>query len=510
MNTILNVYFNNELVQGLFNLSLIFVIMVILIYLILGKKKNKHEVVHPQFGKYTKQMPNILSYLRFPLAIWMFSTFYFESLHKPLFAFTFHLSFALICLFDSLDGQFARKWQAITEDGKSLDPAADKWVTFWLVVTAFLFEHFYWWALIIIISREVISIIQRHLLKKKGIDVSARWLGKIKTGVQFTVLYIILLRSDKLTGTIFIDKVARLLPENMILWGVILLCFCTIISLFPFFQSFSYVNDYTQSQKEESNKPWYIIILPNLLTVGNYLCGITAVFFSISFVSVEYRSFVVLFWILAAALCDAFDGPLSRKLESYSEFGACLDSSTDLSTFGLATAIIIFLRFSTINGGGFSFLGLFLALIYFIFVHLRLARFTNRLNEKTDKSQKGDFLGLPSPSASAAVLVLFTFSSNIIFLSISIIIISLLMYSKIDLISHSNSFKYPFYKYLLIPALLIGFIMLIALIFQQPFVSSHFAKELKVYFNICSWILFIPVILYLADGVRRTYLIKKI
>jgi len=510
MDVINNLYFGNELFQGFFNLSLIFGTMIVLIHLILGKKRHKNEVVHPQFGRYTKQMPNFLSYLRFPLAIWMFATFYFDSLHKPVFAFSFHLSFALICLFDSLDGQFARKWQAITEDGKSLDPAADKWVTFWLVITAFMFESFYWWALIIIIAREVISIIQRNLLKKKGIDVSARWLGKIKTGVQFTVLYIILLRSNILTGTIFLDKVARVFPENMILWGIILLCFCTIISLFPFFQSFSYVNDYTQSQKEESNKPWYIIIWPNLLTVGNYLCGITAVFFSIPFVAVEHRSFVILFWILAAALCDAFDGPLSRKLESYSEFGACLDSSTDLSTFGLATAIIIFLRFVHIQGGDFSLLGLFLASVYFIFVHLRLARFTLRLNEKTDKSQKGDFLGLPSPSASASVLVLFTFSSNIIFLSIAIIIISLLMYSKIDLISHSNSFKHPFYKYLLIPSLLIGFFMLIALIFQQPFVSTHFSKELKVYFNICSWILFIPVILYLADGIRRTYFVKTI
>jgi CDP-diacylglycerol--serine O-phosphatidyltransferase len=247
-------------------------------------------------------------------------------------------------------------------------------------------------------------------------------------------------------------------------------------------------------------------MIPNLFTIGNYLCGVTAVFFAMPEVEVQHRSFVILFWILAAALCDALDGPFARKLKSYSDFGACLDSSTDLSTFGLATAVVIFLRFSAIKGGSLSYLGIILSLFYFTYVHLRLARFTALTQQQEDQSEKSDFVGLPSPSGAGAVLIFFTFFENIYLLSISIIFVSLIMYSKMDFISHSNAFKHPFYKYFLIPVMFSGFMMLLILIFQQPFVSAHFSRELIDYFKACSWILFIPLCIYMLDGFRRTYL----
>jgi CDP-diacylglycerol--glycerol-3-phosphate 3-phosphatidyltransferase len=500
-------YLENSFFQGSINLLLVFVILALTTIFIMGpKKKNPEDNIHPWFGKYTIYIPNIMSSLRFPLGIWILVLHYFHQLHNPFFTLSFHFSFALICFFDYLDGKFARKWNAVTEDGKSLDPASDKWVTFCLAITAFMYGGLKWWALIIVFAREIISMIQRMLLTRKGEDVSARWLGKIKTGVQFTVLYIFLLRTDVLPGTILLDSLAKLFPPNMLLWGTILLCFCTVISLFPFFKSFSYVNDYSRSQREESNQPWYIVMIPNLFTIGNYLCGVTAVFFAMPEVEVQHRSFVILFWILAAALCDALDGPFARKLKSYSDFGACLDSSIDLSTFGLATAMVIFIRFSAIKGGSLSYLGIILSLFYFTYVHLRLARFTALTQQQEDQSEKSDFVGLPSPSGAGAVLIFFTFFENIYLLSISIIFVSLIMYSKMDFISHSNAFKHPFYKYFLIPVMFSGFMMLLILIFQQPFVSAHFSRELIDYFKACSWILFIPLCIYMLDGFRRTYL----
>lgn len=491
---------------SVFNLVLILVIIFILNRVVLGPKRKKSGAdMHPLFGKFTINMPNFMCYLRFPLGGWIFCVFYFNALHNSFAAFTYHLSFALVCLFDSLDGRFARKWDAITEDGKSLDPAADKWVTFCLAVTAYMFGEFRWWALAIIFAREIISMLQRMRLRRKGEDASARWLGKIKTGVQFTVLYIILLRSDVLPETVLFEPIAKSLPGNFILWGIILLAFSTIISVFPYFKSFSYVNDYTKSQFKESERPWYIVMIPNLFTIGNYLCGVTAVFFAMPVIEVAYRPFVCLFWVLAAAACDAFDGPLARKLNSHSDFGACLDSSTDLSTFGLATAIIIFLNFSAIKGGS-SYLGITIALFYFIYVHLRLARFTVRLQQHEDKSKKQDFEGMPSPAGACAALMAFTFFDNIFVLSAAIILVSLLMYSKLDFISHSNSIHHPLYRYILIPVALSGFLMFIVLIFQQPFVTSHFARELSVYFKICSWLVVVPVFIYILDGFRRTYL----
>ena len=491
---------------GGLNAVLILGIIFILDRIVLGPNREKTGAdVHPLFGKFTINMPNFMCYLRFPLGGWIFCVFYFDLLHNAFAAFTFHLSFALVCLLDSLDGRFARKWNAITEDGKSLDPAADKWVTFCLAVTAFMFGEFRLWALVIVFAREIISMLQRMRLRRKGEDASARWLGKIKTGVQFTTLYIILLRSDVLPETVLIEPMAKsLFAENFILWGIILLAFSTIISVFPYFKSFSYVNDYTKSQFKESDRAWYIVMIPNLFTIGNYLCGVTAVFFAMPEIEVHYRPFICLFWVLAAGMCDAFDGPLARKLNSHSDFGACLDSSTDLSTFGLATAVIIFLRFSAIKGGS-SYLGIALALFYFIYVHMRLARFTVRLQAHEDKSKKQDFEGMPSPAGACAALMAFTFFDNIFVLSAAVIIISLLMYSRLDFISHSNSFYHPFYRYIVIPVALSGFLMFIVLIFQQPFVTHHFARELLVYFHICSWLVVVPVFIYILDGFRRTY-----
>ncbi|MFC1524463.1 CDP-alcohol phosphatidyltransferase family protein [Thermodesulfobacteriota bacterium] len=501
----LQYYLNNYAFQGIANLILVFITLTLITVLLLGpKKKNPEDGVHPLFGRYTRKVPNIISLLRFPLGIWLFCVHYFEVLHNPYANFSFHLSFALICILDNLDGKFARKWNAVTEGGKTLDPAADKWVTFCLAVTAYMYGDFRWWGVAIIFGREIISMLQRMRLKRRGEDVSAKWLGKIKAGVQFTVLYVFLLRADVLPGTILLEAVVNLFPDNLMLWSAILLCFCTVISLFPFFRSFSYVNAYTQSQRSESNQSWYVVLVPNLFTLGNYLCGVTAVFFAMPEVDVQHRSFVVLFWVMSAALCDAFDGPIARKLNAHSDFGACLDSSTDLSTFGLATAVIIYLRFSELKDA-LSLLGIVLALVYFIYVHLRLARFTELADQKEDKSIKSDFEGLPSPTGAVSVLVAFTFFENIYLLSISIVIISLLMYSKLDFISHSNSIKHKLYQYCMIPFLVVGFIMLLVLIFQQPFVSSHFSRELIVYFQLCSWLLVVPIGCYIVDALYRTY-----
>ncbi len=505
-HSIFQFYLENIIFQGIVNLSLLTVSVIAITIFVLGPKKtDPSSCIHPWFGKYTRNIPNIMSYLRFPLGAWIFCVHYFPVLHNPFSTFTFHVSFALICFFDSLDGKFARKWHAITEDGKSLDPAADKWVTFCLAVTAFMFGQLRWWAVFIIFAREIISIIERMRRQRMGIDVSAKWLGKIKTGVQFTVLYIILLQADILHGSIMLEMLAKFLfPPGMILWGTILLCFCTIISIFPYFKSFSYVNEYTISQSEESNKPWYIVLIPNIFTIGNYLCGVTAVFFAMQEIEVEYRPFVLLFCILAAAFCDALDGPIARKLKAHSDFGACLDSSIDLSTFGLATAVVIFLRFSAIKGGS-SYMGICIAIIYFAYVHLRLARFTVLSHQQEDKSFKSDFVGLPSPSGAIAALIAFTFLENIYLLSVFIILISFIMYGKMDFISHSNSIKHPLYKYILIPLTFFAFVMLIALLVQLPFVSRYFSRELIVYFKICSWIFFTCICVYILDAVRRTY-----
>ena len=116
---------------------------------------------------------------------------------------------------------------------------------------------------------------------------------------------------------------------------------------------------------------------------------------------------------------------------------------------------------------------------------------------------------MPSPTGAVAVLIAFTFFENIYMLAFAIVLISILMDSKLDFVSHSNSIHNKLYQYLLIPVMLGGFALLLALIFLQPFVSSHFSRELIVYFHLCSWLLALPIGGYILDAFYRTYLKAK-
>ncbi|MCK4839861.1 MAG: hypothetical protein KAS94_13740, partial [Desulfobulbaceae bacterium] len=88
----LQFYLNNFAFQGMTNLVLVVVTLYLTTVILLGpKKKQPEDDVHPLFGRYTRQIPNILSLLRFPLGLWLFCVHYFDALHNPLANFSFHL-----------------------------------------------------------------------------------------------------------------------------------------------------------------------------------------------------------------------------------------------------------------------------------------------------------------------------------------------------------------------------------------------------------------------------------
>lgn len=506
----IELYTSNPAVQAVVNIGIIGGALAIITVVVMGPRRAGSSMQHPLFGRYTIHVPNLMSLLRFPIALWILAVHMLPNPVSPLWSLSLHLSFWVVCLFDLLDGKFARKWEAITEDGKSLDPAADKFVTFALAIAAWRYGQLPLWAVTIVFSREIISVIQRSIMQRRGRDVSAGWLGKIKTGVQFTVLYILILRIDHLPGTVGLDSLTLLLSPGSVMWAVILLCFITVISLFPFFETFFYVNNYRKSQRVETEKPWSVVAIPNLFTIGNYLCGVTAVYFAMPDVDVLYRPFVILFWVMAGALLDALDGPVARRLGVHSEFGSCLDSSTDLSTFGLAVATIVFLVFASMDS--VPVIGaLALAGFYFGSVHLRLARFSKAKEQKPDFNIKENFVGLPSPSGALGVLVLLTLVHDLKHMQLLDILVltlliggtSILMYSNYDFISHANAIHKPFYRLVMIPVLCVGFGMLLVLNFQQPFVTNHFSRELIYYFRGCSWILATTLVIYIIDGIRR-------
>ncbi|MBD1173128.1 CDP-diacylglycerol--serine O-phosphatidyltransferase [Pelagibacterales bacterium SAG-MED03] len=136
------------------------------------------------------------------------------------------------------------------------------------------------------------------------------------------------------------------------------------------------------------------IILPNMLTLIGVCIGLTSIRFALSG---EFHLAIIA--IIFAALIDGLDGRIARLIKGTSKVGKELDSLTDMISFGVAPAFIMyFWKLNTL--GRFGWL---LCLIYVICVALRLARFN--VNSNHEPSWRDNFFeGVPSPAGGILVL----------------------------------------------------------------------------------------------------------
>lgn len=131
-----------------------------------------------------------------------------------------------------------------------------------------------------------------------------------------------------------------------------------------------------------------IYILPNLFTTGGLFCGFYAL---ISAMNQQYENAAIA--IFVAMIMDILDGRIARLINAQSAFGAQYDSLSDMVSFGLAPAFLVF-------GWALSDLGKLGWAVSFIYVAgaaLRLARF----NTQVGVADKRFFTGLASPAAAA-------------------------------------------------------------------------------------------------------------
>jgi CDP-diacylglycerol--serine O-phosphatidyltransferase len=133
-----------------------------------------------------------------------------------------------------------------------------------------------------------------------------------------------------------------------------------------------------------------IYILPNLFTTGALFAG----FFAIV-QAMNMRFEIAAIAIFVAIVLDGLDGRVARLTHTQSEFGAEYDSLSDMVSFGVAPALVVY-EWGLIGLGKW---GWFAAFIYCAATALRLARFNTNI-EVIDKS---NFQGLPSPAAAALV-----------------------------------------------------------------------------------------------------------
>lgn len=139
-----------------------------------------------------------------------------------------------------------------------------------------------------------------------------------------------------------------------------------------------------------------IYLLPNLFTTA----GLFAAFYAI--VSAMNGLYITAsIAIFVAMLFDLFDGRVARMTQTETPFGAEYDSLSDMVSFGVAPALIVY----SWSLHQFGKVGWLIAFLYTASVALRLARFNTQIGVLS----KRYFQGMPSP-AGAGVLAGFIWS----------------------------------------------------------------------------------------------------
>ena len=206
------------------------------------------------------------------------------------------------------------------------------------------------------------------------------------------------------------------------------------------------------------------VILPNMLTLIGVCIGLTSIRFAL-----DGRFEFAIIAIILAAIIDGLDGRIARLIKGTSKVGKELDSLTDMISFGVAPAFIMyFWKLNTL--GRFGWL---VCLIYVICVALRLARFN--VNSGQEPSWRDNFFeGVPSPAGGILVLTPLIFSmTNFEFITINydivvpifFIVTSLLLISKFP----SYSFKKIVIQRKTTIFLLFGIVLFFGLLLIYPF-----------------------------------------
>jgi CDP-diacylglycerol---serine O-phosphatidyltransferase len=155
-------------------------------------------------------------------------------------------------------------------------------------------------------------------------------------------------------------------------------------------------------------KTYYI--LPNLFTLSNVLSG----FISIS-LSASGQGGNDLY-LAALAICfgfffDTFDGRVARLTKTQTDLGRDLDSLSDVITFGVAPALLVYKWGLT----SFGRLGLLIAGLFVCGGAMRLARFNvlSRREEQAGQKNPGKYtLGLSIPAAASVVVFMVLVTHN--------------------------------------------------------------------------------------------------
>ena len=173
------------------------------------------------------------------------------------------------------------------------------------------------------------------------------------------------------------------------------------------------------------------IILPNALTLIGVCIGLSSIKFAL-----DQNYGLAIIAVTIAAIFDTLDGRIARLIKGTSKVGKELDSLTDVVSFGVAPAFIMY--FWSLNQlGKFGWL---IVLIYVVCCALRLARFNIMTKDEKSLWKSNFFEGVPSPAGAGLVLLplifhetgIYKFDQHVLLITSTMFILtSFLMISKV-------------------------------------------------------------------------------
>jgi CDP-diacylglycerol--serine O-phosphatidyltransferase len=134
-----------------------------------------------------------------------------------------------------------------------------------------------------------------------------------------------------------------------------------------------------------------IYLLPNLFTLAALFAGFYAIV-----QAMNQRFELAALAIFAAMVLDGMDGRVARLTNTQSAFGEQFDSLSDMTSFGVAPALVMY-EWILSDLGRWGWAGAF---VYCAGAALRLARF----NANLGVVDKRFFQGMPSPAAAALLI----------------------------------------------------------------------------------------------------------
>ena len=201
-----------------------------------------------------------------------------------------------------------------------------------------------------------------------------------------------------------------------------------------------------------------------MLTLIGVCIGLTSIRFAL-----DGRFEFAIVAIILAAVIDGLDGRIARLIKGTSKVGKELDSLTDMISFGVAPAFIMyFWKLNTL--GRFGWL---VCLIFVICVALRLARFN--VNSGQEPSWRDNFFeGVPSPAGGILVLTPLIFSmTNFEFIPINYDIVVPIFFIATSFLLISKFPSYSFKKIVIQRKttifLLFGIVLFFGLLLIYPF-----------------------------------------